>query len=142
MKSFPDKIREARCALGLSQSELGEAVGVSMRSIISYEKGQKHPRDKTIYQLAKALHVSIRYLKDEECDDPTADIEKDVFIAGASDQYGAAGAKDVTRMLEENTALFAGGELSQEEKDTYFNALMTAYITCRETAKEKYGRKK
>ncbi len=46
------------------------------------------------------------------------------------------------RMLEENTALFAGGELSQEEKDTYFNALMTAYITCRETAKEKYGRKK
>lgn len=142
MKSFPDKIREARCALGLSQSELGEAVGVSMRSIISYEKGQKHPRDKTIYQLAKALHVSIRYLKDEECDDPTADIEKDVFIADASDQYGVTGAKDVTRMLEENAALFAGGDLSQEEKDTYFNALMTAYITCRETAKEKYGRKK
>lgn len=142
MKSFPDKIREARCALGLSQSELGEAVGVSMRSIISYEKGHKYPRDKTLYQLAKALHVSIRYLKDEECDDPTADIEKDVFIAEASEQYGAAGAKDVTRMLEENAALFAGGELSQEEKDTYFNAIMTAYITCRETAKEKYGRKK
>lgn len=142
MKSFPDKIREARCALGLSQSELGEAVGVSMRSIISYEKGQKYPRDKTLYQLAKALHVSIRYLKDEECDDPTADIEKDVFIAEASEQYGTTGAKDVTRMLEENTALFAGGELSQEEKDIYFNAIMTAYITCRETAKEKYGRKK
>lgn len=142
MKSFPDKIREARCALGLSQSELGEAVGVSMRSIISYEKGQKYPRDKTLYQLAKALRISIRYLKDEECDDPTADIEKDVFIAEASEQYGTTGAKDVTRMLEENTALFAGGELSQEEKDTYFNAIMTAYITCRETAKEKYGRKK
>ncbi len=142
MKSFPDKIREARCALGLSQSELGEAVGVSMRSIISYEKGQKYPRDKTLYQLAKALRISIRYLKDEECDDPTADIEKDVFIAEASEQYGTAGAKDVTRMLEENTALFAGGELSQEEKDTYFNAIMTAYITCRESAKEKYGRKK
>ena len=142
MKSFPDKIKEARCALGLSQSGLGEAVGVSMRSIIAYEKGQKYPRDKTLYQLAKALHVSIRYLKDDECDNPIEDIEKDSLIMDAREQYGAAGARDVSRMLEENTALFAGGELSQEEKDTYFNALMTAYITCRETAKEKYGKKK
>lgn len=104
--------------------------------------GEKFPRDKTIYQLAKALHVSIRYLKDDECENPTEDIEKDIFIAEASEQYGMNGARDLERMLAENTALFAGGDLSQEEKDTYFNALMTAYVTCRETAKEKYGKKK
>ena len=106
------------------------------------EMGEKFPRDKTIYQLAKALHVSIRYLKDDECENPTEDIEKDIFIAEASEQYGMNGARDLERMLAENTALFAGGDLSQEEKDTYFNALMTAYVTCRETAKEKYGKKK
>lgn len=128
--------------LGLSQGELGELAGVSKRSIAAYEMGEKFPRDKTIYQLAKALHVSIRYLKDDECENPTEDIEKDIFIAEASEQYGMNGARDLERMLAENTALFAGGDLSQEEKDTYFNALMTAYVTCRETAKEKYGKKK
>ncbi len=142
MKAFPEKIKEARCVLGLSQGELGELAGVSKRSIAAYEMGEKFPRDKTIYQLAKALHVSIRYLKDDECENPTEDIEKDIFIAEASEQYGMNGARDLERMLAENTALFAGGDLSQEEKDTYFNALMTAYVTCRETAKEKYGKKK
>ena len=142
MKAFPEKIKEARCVLGLSQGELGELAGVSKRSIAAYEMGEKFPRDKTIYQLAKALHVSIRYLKDDECENPTEDIEKDIVIAEASEQYGMNAARDLERMLAENTALFAGGDLSQEEKDTYFNALMTAYVTCRETAKEKYGKKK
>lgn len=128
MKAFPEKIKEARCVLGLSQGELGELAGVSKRSIAAYEMGEKFPRDKTIYQLAKALHVSIRYLKDDECENPTEDIEKDIFIAEASEQYGMNGARDLERMLAENTALFAGGDLSQEEKDTYFNALMTAYV--------------
>ena len=33
MKAFPEKIKEARCVLGLSQGELGELAGVSKRSI-------------------------------------------------------------------------------------------------------------
>lgn len=98
MKAFPEKIKEARCVLGLSQGELGELAGVSKRSIAAYEMGEKFPRDKTIYQLAKALHVSIRYLKDDECENPTEDIEKDIFIAEASEQYGMNGARDLERM--------------------------------------------
>lgn len=141
MKTFSDKVREARCALGLSQGELGKLAGVSLRSILAYEKGQKHPREKTIYQLAKSLHVSIKYLTDENCENPTEDIEKDPFITEAEEQYGMSGARDVQKMLEENQALFAGGELSQAEKDIYFDALMTAYVTCREKAKEKFSKK-
>lgn len=141
MKAFSDKIKEARCALGISQSELGEMAGVSLRSIHAYEKGQKHPREKTIYQLARALHVSIKYLRDDNCENPTEDIEKDPYIEGIADQYGAKGVGDVQKMLEENQALFAGGELSQAEKDIYFDALMTAYVTCREKAKEKFSKK-
>ena len=45
------------------------------------------------------------------------------------------------QLLQENTALFAGGELSQEQKDMFFQAVMTAYVTCREEAKAKFGRK-
>ena len=141
MKAFPDKIKEARCSLGLSQGELSELVGVSKRSVAAYEIGEKRPREKTIYQLAKALHVSIKYLKDELCEDPTEDIEKDLYIRESEEKYGMSGARDIERMLAENTALFAGGELSQAEKDTYFQALAAAYETCHETAKEKFGKK-
>ena len=39
MKSFPEKIKEARSALSMSQETLAEKVGASRRSIIAYEKG-------------------------------------------------------------------------------------------------------
>jgi len=34
------------------------------------------------------------------------------------------------------------GNLSQEAKDAFFEALMVAYVTCKEEAKKTYGRKK
>ena len=46
------------------------------------------------------------------------------------------------QLLADNTALFAGGELSQEQKDAFFEAVMTAYLACKKEAKEKFGRKK
>lgn len=142
MSTLPEKIKIQRCTLGLSQNELGNLVGVSLRSVASYERGEKYPREKTIYQLAKALRVSIKYLKEDSCENPLEDIEKNPFVAEAAEQYGVKGARDVESLLAENAALFAGGELSQEEKDMYFEALMTAYVTCKEKAKKKYGRKK
>ena len=142
MATFAEKVLAARSELGLTQSGLGEAAGVSLRTILDYEKGKKMPRQATLLKLAKALQVSTRFLTDESCDDPLADIEKDGFIAEARERYGARGARDVDRLLDENVALFAGGELSQEQKDKFFNAIMTAYVTSKEAAKETFGRKK
>ena len=47
----------------------------------------------------------------------------------------------IDRLLADNSALFARGELSQDQKDVFFQAVMTAYVTCREETKEKFGRK-
>lgn len=142
MKTLAEKIKEARCALGFSQTKLGELTGVSLRSVNAYEKGLKKPREKTIYQLARALNVSVAYLKNDECENPREDIERDRYISEIREEYGSSGSRDIESMLADNRALFAGGELSQEEKDQYFDALMTAYVTCRETAKERFGSKK
>ena len=43
MKPFSEKVRDARNELGLSQTQLGEAAGVSLRTILAYEKGEKTP---------------------------------------------------------------------------------------------------
>ena len=141
MKSFPDKVKDARAAHGLSQSQLAEMIGVTVRSILAYEKGEKKPRRGTLIKLASALQVSVKFLTDDNCMNPVEDIEKDVYIAEATERYGATGARDVEQLLEDNAALFAGGELSQEQKDAFFDAVMKAYITCKEEAKKKFGRK-
>ena len=41
MATFPEKVKHARSELGLTQAELGEATGVSLRTILDYEKGKK-----------------------------------------------------------------------------------------------------
>jgi len=141
MKTFSEKIRDARLQLGLSQQQLGEATGVSLRTILNYEKGKKMPRQGTIFKLAKALGVSVKFLVDDHCENPLEDIEKDSYIEDAREKYGSKGARDIDKLLADNAALFAGGELSQEQKDEFFQAVMVAYVTCKEEAKKKFGRK-
>ena len=141
MKEFAAKLRDARAELGISQTELGEKVGVSLRSILAYEKGESVPRQSTLLNLAKVLKVSVKFLTDDACTNPVEEIEKDGYIEAAREKFGAQGVRDVDALLKENVALFAGGELSQSEKDVFFEALTKAYITCKEEARLKFGKK-
>jgi len=138
MKSFAEKVFDARTELGFSQTQLGEKVGVSLRSILAYEKGEKTPRPSTVLKLARELNVSVKFLTDDNCENPLEDIEKDGYIEEAREKYGSKGARDLDTLISENCALFAGGELSTEEKDVFFEALTKAYIACKEEAREKF----
>ena len=137
--TFSDKIKRAREMVQLTQQELAKEVGVSQRTIASYESGGARARKSTTEKLACALKVSVKYLSDDTCTDPLQDIEKDEYVNQAWELYGAKGARDMTELLRDNAALFAGGTLSQEQKDDFFQAVMTAYVTCREEAKKKFG---
>lgn len=141
MMSFADKVKDARAALNLTQLQLAEQIGLSERSVLAYERGEKVPRQGTMLKLAKALRVSVTFLTDDTCTDPMKDIDKDGYIEEARELYGSKGAKDVDSLLEANRALFAGGELSQDQKDAYFQALMEAYVMSKDAAKAKFGKK-
>lgn len=141
MKPFSEKVISARKDLGLTQTQLGDAIGVSLRTILDYEKGRKAPRPSTMLKLAKALKVSVKFLSDDSCENPTEDIEKDSYIEEARSLYGSQGARDVDQLLADNAALFAGGELSQEQKDIFFEAVMKAYLASKEEARTKFGHK-
>lgn len=140
--TFSDKIKRSREVVKLTQLELAKAVGVSRRTIASYESGGARARRYTTEKLANALKVSVKYLSDDSCTDPLEDIEKDEYIDQARALYGAKGVRDVDELLQENIAFFAGGELSQEQKDAFFQAVMTAYVTCKEEASKKFSSKK
>lgn len=140
--TFSDKIKRAREVAKLTQLELAQEVGVSQRTIASYESGGARARRSTTEKLARALKVSVKFLSDDNCTNPLEDIEKDEYIDQARAMYGSKGVRDMEELLQDNAALFAGGELSQEQKDAFFQAVMTAYVTCKEEAKKKFSPKK
>lgn len=141
MKTFSEKVREARQLLTLSQEELGRLVGVSARAVVAYETTETKPRASTMRKLAETLKVSVDYLKNDDIDDPLYGIEKQPFVDEARALYGSKAAREIDFLMERNAALFAGGEISQEAKDAYFEAVMQAYLECKNKAREKYSSK-
>lgn len=140
--TFSDKIKRSREVANMTQQELARAVGVSQRTIASYESGGARARRSTTEKLARALKVSVKFLTDDSCTNPLEDIGKDAYIDEARAMYGSKGVRDMEELLQDNAALFAGGGLSQEQKDAFFQAVMTAYVTCREEARKKFSPKK
>lgn len=57
-----NRIKEARERLGLTQTELGDMVGVTGSAITNYEKETSHPKEQVIYKLMKTLDVDANYL--------------------------------------------------------------------------------
>ena len=141
MKALSDKIREARKLMGFSRKELGQLVGVSDRSIYAYEMSTVRPRPSVIRKLAETLQVSPLYLDDDEIEDPLYGIEKKGYISETAARFGEKAAKEINFLLDRNTALFAGGDIDQEEKDAFFDAIANAYFDCKREAQKKYGRK-
>ena len=51
----PPEIRHARIALGMSQRELGAALGVSARTVRAWEQGENKPHRNNVAALRRLL---------------------------------------------------------------------------------------
>lgn len=87
MMSFSEKLKAARTELGYTQGQLGQEAGLCIQSILGYEKNRIRPRPATLMRLAEVLHVSTKYLSDDNCEEPLTDIEKDSFFLRAQEDY-------------------------------------------------------
>lgn len=120
---FGRKVRDARMRAGMSQEELAKAIGVSLRTITNYEVQNRYPKQREVYaRLARALNVDVNYLLTED----------EEFVMRAASVYGPRGAMQAERLIEEVSGLFAGGELSEEDKDTMLRAIQDAYWDAKE----------
>lgn len=141
MKTFSDKVREARLLCKLTQEELGALIGVSKRAVLAYETEGVRPRRNIKIKLAEALRVSPDYLDRDDIDDPMYGMEKSEYIEETRERFGTRAAREMDFLLERNAALFAGGHLDQEAKDAFFEAVTKAYWAAKEEARKTYGRK-
>jgi transcriptional regulator with XRE-family HTH domain len=65
-RHFGNRLREARLAAGLSQSELEELSGIPKARLSRYENGHVEPSIQTLARLARALNVSEASLLDDQ----------------------------------------------------------------------------
>ena len=129
---FGDRIKELRNLADMSQQELANRTGLSLRSIQNYESNQRYPKDVAILnKLCAALGTTIEELMKEE----------DQFILEAASKFGSRGKNDAKKLIEEVGGLFAGGELNEEDKDKVFRAITEMYWKAKDNNK-KYTPKK
>jgi transcriptional regulator with XRE-family HTH domain len=134
MEQFPKKLKMARIEADLSQLELGERIGVTVKSINAYENGRAIPRKATLRKLASSLDVTVEYLTNDKETDPNAGRQNEMRIEHVRSKYGEKGAREMSELLERNTAFLAGGSVDQEAKDAFFDAIMSAYLACKHEA--------
>lgn len=139
--TFGEKLINARLALNLSQVELAEKVGVSERSIYSYEQTGTLPRAAVLKRLADSLNISVAYLMDEEETEKSKSVDEEVFLTSARSEYGYKGAQEAKAVLDKASALFAGGELDDEAKDIFFQSIMEVYLESKAEARAKFAPK-
>jgi transcriptional regulator with XRE-family HTH domain len=124
--TFGEKVREARKKLNISQDDLSNKMGVSRRTVTSWETDKSFPRTRKVYEkLAETLDVPLNYLLSDD----------DAFVLDASEQFGYRGKKGAERLVQELTGLFAGGELAEEDMDALAFAVQEAYVEAKKRNK-------
>ena len=115
---FSEKLKNARTARRLSQSDLAKAAGISLRTIQNYELGCRLPKKRSTYtRLAEALGVDEAALLDENAS----------FVLRANERYGSRGAEQAWDMVADLSAMWAGGEMAEEDMDAIMQAMQEAY---------------
>ena len=59
---FPQRLKELRLKKGLTQTELGEKVGVKQNTFTNWENGKREPSFENLVKLADLFEVSLDWL--------------------------------------------------------------------------------
>ena len=124
--NFGEKVKELRTKRGLSQTELAAQLGVTTRTVGGWETEGRYPRKQELYnRIAEVLGCKKAFLLDEE----------DSFYAEVTEKYGNRGCQQAQDILDQATALFAGGELSEEDQLAFIHEIQALYLDSKERAK-------
>ena len=122
--SFAENLKRLRKEKGLTQEQLARQIGVGKRAVIGYEVEGRYPKKHEVYQkIADALDCTMNDLLTDNSDQ---------FVAKAQEEYGTRGRRQAEDAVNTITGLFAGGELSEEDRDAVAKAIQDAYWFAKE----------
>jgi transcriptional regulator with XRE-family HTH domain len=122
---FGEKVKLLRQTIGLSQSQLAQELGVSKRTIQSYEAGQSYPKQRIIYQkMADLFMTDLNYLlmENEETESAEEEIEEIV-----EEPLPLTPEEDAQQLILSITALFDNPTFSDFQKDELMQKIQMAY---------------
>lgn len=126
---FGNKVKTLRIQKKMTQEEFAMAIGIPLRTICAYENGETYPRQRERYvKLSEFFGVETNYLLTED----------EEFITVAGEKYGPRGAMQASELLEQASALFAGGELSEDDQLAFVHEIQHLYFDSKERAKAKF----
>ena len=124
---FGEKLKHLRGIKRMTQEEAAKAIGITKRAYVAYELDGAYPRSKKrLDDIANLFEVSVSYLYSDD----------ELFTEQAREKYGARGADQARVLVTELAGMFAGGELSEEDRDAVMHALQKAYWTAKENNKK------
>lgn len=116
--TFGEKVRTARQAQGMSQRDLARISGIALRTIVNYESGSRMPKSRESYtRLAGALGLDPGSLADDSAE----------FLIRSEAEYGPRGRRQAEELVADISALYAGGDLAEEDMDAMMKAIQDAY---------------
>ena len=116
--TFGEKFKAEREKKNLTQQQVADGLGINRRMITRYENNLSFPRTRDNYKkIADFFGVDINYFLSED----------DAFVVQASEQYGTRGMKQAQDLIDGMSGLFAGGILSEQDKDAVMKALQDIY---------------
>lgn len=130
--TFADKLRALRKEKDITQDEVAKAIKISRGSYLYYEKGDRMPRNHETYEkLAKFFKVDVSYLFGND----------EIFVETATEKYGGVGRKQAIALVNDLKGMFAGGKLSDEDRDAVMLAIQDAYWEAKKISTKKYAPK-
>lgn len=112
-----DQLLNLRAANGMTQEEVAKAIGVSRRAIVNYESGARAPKREVLLKLAELFNVELSDLITSE----------EEFVMDAKEADGSRGKAAAEKLLKNANALFAGGDISEKDKEMLIQALQESY---------------
>ena len=134
-----DKLKALRLSKKITLAALSRSSGLSDRAIRYIENNERQPGIDAIKKLSAAIDVSTSYFMDDDLFQE--EVDKEEVLAEAKEKYGSRGKAQAERIYQQTQALFAGGQLSEEDRSAFRDLMIDLFFETKEEAK-KYTPKK
>lgn len=128
---FGDKIKRERTRRDMTIDQLASELGISRRTLCNYEQGNTYPKQRGFYKkLAEYFGMDINYFLTED----------EEFLTEVAERYGRRGLSQAKSMLvqvsAQVSALFAGGDLSDDDKEAFLHEIQGIYLDSKKRAQK------
>jgi len=105
-------------------------VDVSLRAYQNYESGKLYPRDPSVLTRISGFYgITVDELING----------REMFLMEAREKFGGRGMKQVERILRATEALYAGGTLSPEDEEAFFEHMTEIFMKAKARNAARYA---